>query len=71
MTDPNLDNVCSYHPPSSSTIPKYEAVRAAQRTFMETLVDLCPDSRERSLALTNAEQAAFWANAAIARNPQD
>lgn len=27
-----------------------------------------PTSREQSLALTNLEQAIFWANAAIARN---
>jgi hypothetical protein len=28
----------------------------------------CPDSREKSLAMTNLEQAVMWANAAIARN---
>jgi hypothetical protein len=30
----------------------------------------CPDSREKSLAVTNLEQVMFWANAAIAR-PND
>jgi hypothetical protein len=30
--------------------------------------DLCPESREKSLAITNLEQAVMWANAAIARN---
>lgn len=30
----------------------------------------CPNSREKSLALTNLEQVMFWANAAISR-PND
>lgn len=28
----------------------------------------CPPGRERSLAITNLEQASMWAKAAIARN---
>lgn len=28
----------------------------------------CPDSREKSLALTKVEEAVMWANASIARN---
>lgn len=32
--------------------------------------ELCPDGREKSLVLTNLEQAKFWASAAVARNPE-
>lgn len=32
------------------------------------ILEYCPDSRERSVALTELETAMFWANAAIARN---
>ena len=28
----------------------------------------CPDSREKSTAITKIEEAVMWANAAIARN---
>jgi len=31
------------------------------------VLQVAPDSRERSLALTKIEEAVFWANAAIAR----
>jgi hypothetical protein len=32
---------------------------------------LVPDGREKSLALTKIEEAMFWANAGIARQPDD
>jgi hypothetical protein len=33
------------------------------------LIDgLCPDSREKSVAITKLEEVVFWANAAIARH---
>ncbi|MGP3782344.1 Acb2/Tad1 domain-containing protein [Paenibacillus sp. 1A_MP2] len=34
----------------------------------ELIDEQTPKSREQSLAMTNLEQAVFWANAAIARN---
>ena len=37
----------------------------------ETVEDLLPDSREKSLVLTNIEQASMWSNACLARNPMD
>lgn len=36
--------------------------------FARKILKSCPDSRERSLALTKIEEAVMWANAAIARN---
>lgn len=30
--------------------------------------ELCPESRERSLAFTKIDEAVMWANASIARN---
>jgi len=38
------------------------------KIFAQELCRFCPDSRERSLALTKLEEAVSWANAAIARN---
>lgn len=63
-----LDNNFAYHAPKEGQPEKYEEVRQDAKRFAETLAELCPPSRELSLALTNLEQAVFWANAAIARN---
>ncbi len=32
---------------------------------------LCPESREKSLAITNLQQSVMWANASIAINEED
>lgn len=47
-----------------------EEIRTSAASLAQEILDYAPDSRERSLALTNLEQAMFWANAAIARHPE-
>lgn len=56
-----------YHPPKDDQPEKYEDIRDYARRYAQMIVILCPDSRERSLALTKLEEVVFWANAAIAR----
>ena len=56
-----------YHAPTNERINKHENVRAACRTLAHSINIDCPDSREKSLAITNLEQAMMWAHAAIAR----
>jgi hypothetical protein len=57
-----------YHAPFGDQAQRYEGIRADGRLLAQTLTRNCPPSRELSLALTNLEQALFWANASIARN---
>jgi hypothetical protein len=57
-----------YHPPKADQPPRYEKIRDEARALARTIMSKCPDSRERSLALTKLEEAVMWANAAIARN---
>jgi len=58
-----------YHAPSPEGI-KIHAELSEAFTELATLVDIiCPDGREKSLAITNLEQAKFWASAGVARNP--
>jgi hypothetical protein len=57
----------TYHPPQPGQPEKYEDIRAAGRCLACLMANHCPAGRELSLALTNLEQAVFWANAAIAR----
>jgi hypothetical protein len=66
--EPNLDNIFSYHAPKDTQPARYELLRAGAKEFAKLILQTCPDSRERALAMTNLEQAGFWANASIARN---
>jgi len=58
----------TYHAPKAGQPQKYEQIRNKAKELALLITDLAPDSRERSLALTNLEQSSMWANAAIARN---
>ena len=58
----------SYHAPKDDQPDRYNDMRATAKLFARRIMRICPPSRERSLALTNLEQAIMWANAAIARN---
>jgi len=58
----------TYHAPKGDQQDRYISLRNDAGRLAEQFLRLCPKSRERSLALTNLEQAIFWANASIARN---
>lgn len=64
----DVDNIFKYHAPKDNQPARYEELRARAKRLALLILDNCPDSRERSLALTNLEQSIFWANASIARN---
>ncbi len=61
-------NNFTYHAPHGIQADRYGNLREKAKTFAEYLLEECPPSRELTLALTNLEQATFWANASIARN---
>ena len=64
----NIENNYTYHAPKEGQPKKYEAIREKAKELAFLIEDVCPTSREKSLAFTNIEQAVMWANAAIARN---
>jgi hypothetical protein len=60
----------AYHPPKDpKTVHEHETVRALVGGLASDLDQFLPYGREKSLAITKLEEAMFWANAAIARNP--
>lgn len=65
-----LENNFIYHAPIAELkhVERYQNLRDAFRLFATQILKTCPPSRERSVALTNLEQAMFWSNASIARN---
>lgn len=58
----------TYHAPKPGQVERYEDLRLQAQVLAVKILDECPPSRERSLALTKLEEAVMWANAAIARN---
>jgi hypothetical protein len=63
-----IENNFKYHPPKEGQKEKYEAIREKAKELACMLVAMCPESRERSVAMTKVEECVMWANAAIARN---
>ena len=58
----------TYHAPKEGQPAKYQALRDNAKKLAFMINELCPDSREKSTAMTKLEEAIFWANASIARN---
>lgn len=63
-----IENNFTYHPPKDDQAERYMMIRKEAKEFAKLISELCPESRERSIAITNLEQSVMWANASIARN---
>ena len=63
-----IEKAFKYHAPKNNQPKRYEDIRAKGKELAVMIDEYCPDSREKSLAMTKIEEAVMWANAAIARN---
>ena len=63
-----LDKIFTYHAPKGDQPERYVALREKGKALAELVESVCPDSREKSLAITSIQQAIMWANASIAIN---
>lgn len=63
-----LEKDFTYHPPKPGQAEMYEEIRLAAKGFAALILFVCPDSRERSLAMTKIDEAVAHANSSIARN---
>lgn len=63
-----IENNFTYHLPKDNQVERYRSIRDKAKAFAFFIHHTCPDSREKSLAMTKLEEAVMWANAAIARN---
>ncbi|MCS1393576.1 hypothetical protein QH639_04975 [Lysinibacillus sp. 1 U-2021] len=66
--NPIIENSYSYHSPKGDQTARYEALRSKAKELAHMIDELCPNSREKSLAQTNLEQTVMWANKSIACN---
>lgn len=63
-----IENNFMYHSPKNGQTEKYEKIRAKAKELAYLIDGECPNSREKSLAMTKLEDSVMWANASIARN---
>lgn len=63
-----IENNFMYHAPKEGQPQKYETIGNKAKELAYLIEKECPNSREKSVAMTQLETAIMWANAAIARN---
>jgi hypothetical protein len=68
VSSPEIEKRFTYHPLKDGQPELYQAIRDMAKMMATIIENTCPESREKSLAFTNLEQAVMWANASIARN---
>ena len=71
MTTDQIENIFTYHAPSTNQIGRYQDLRDMARELAFTINALCPESREKSIAITKLQEAIQMANASIAINEKD
>jgi len=71
MTSTQIENTFTYHKPFGTQQERYEHIRTLAKELAHAFRLHTPDSREKSLAFTNLQQAVMWANAAIAINEKE
>lgn len=63
-----IENNFTYQPPKAGQPEKYTKIREKAKELALLIDQECPNSREKSLAMTKLEETVMWANASIARN---
>lgn len=71
MNQKELDNIFTYHKPTGGQQLRYEDLRGLAKELAQMIEHHCPNSREKSLAITSLQQTIMWANAAIAINENE
>lgn len=69
MDKADLESRFNHHPPSPEKAAAHAEIRGRCLNLANDINQALPESREKSLAITNLEQVMFWANAALARTP--
>lgn len=61
-----LDNNFKYHTPNVNQLERYNQIREQSKKLACLIIEVCPNSRERSVAMTKLEETSMWANKSIA-----
>jgi hypothetical protein len=67
-TDKQIEEIFTYHSPSSDQLPKYQAIRDAAKAFALVVVKNTDSSPDQSAVIRKIREAVMTANASIALN---
>lgn len=63
-----IDKPFAYHKPSEDGMQRINRIREAFSLVKRAIEDNCPESRHRSVAITELETSAMWAIKAVVFN---
>lgn len=63
-----IDKPYAYHKPSVDGLDKINRLREHFSEGERLINEICPDSRQKSVAITNNEQTAMWAIKSVVFN---
>lgn len=63
-----IEKTYAYHKPSNTGIEKIKTLREAFSSLHNLINEVAPNSREKSVALTNLETTAMWAIKSVVCN---
>jgi hypothetical protein len=66
-----IDKPYAYHKPSSRGMEAITRLRESFSIMEQVMKEVCPQSRQLSIALTKNEEAAMWAIKAVVFNDPD
>lgn len=66
MDKEEIKEIFTYHPAKVGQVEKYQAIREMALSLALLIEEICPQSREKSLAIARLQEASMFANASIA-----
>lgn len=66
MTQEDIENSFTYHPPKGTQPERYVLLRDNAKKLANLILTNCPPGAEQTIAIRRVEEAIMWANKAIA-----
>lgn len=65
MINNDIENRFTYHRPTEAQAAKFPVLREKAKELAYLIDELCPNGREKALAMTKLQESIMWANCSI------